>query len=95
MPSRRPRQPSPEQELALVRRAAAGDRRAREDLCVSSLGLVRAVAVHYQGLGLALDDLVQEGSIGLLDAVQRFEPARGLTFRGFAAWRSGMPSSRH
>jgi RNA polymerase primary sigma factor len=78
---------SPEADVALVRRARCGDLQAREDLCASCLGLVRAVATHYQGLGLALDDLVQEGSIGLLEAIARFDPARGVAFRAFAAWR--------
>jgi RNA polymerase primary sigma factor len=87
VPSFHARERSPEADVALVRRARSGDLQAREDLCASCLGLVRAVALHYQGLGLALDDLVQEGSIGLLEAIGRFDPARGVAFRAFAAWR--------
>jgi RNA polymerase primary sigma factor len=51
------------------------------------LGLVRTVATRYRDLGLPFDDLVQEGSIGLLEAIDRFDPARGAPFESYARFR--------
>src|SRR6185437_15858855 len=74
----------PDDHLQAARR---GDRRARDALVREHLPLVHAVAARYGGLGLARDDLVQEGSIGLLDAIDRFDPALGVEFGTFAGWR--------
>jgi RNA polymerase sigma factor (sigma-70 family) len=51
------------------------------------LGLVRGIASRYQGYGLPFDDLVQEGSLGLLEAIDRYEPSRGLDFPAYARFR--------
>ena len=70
----------------LLASAKAGDRRARRRLVELHMGLVRSVAYRYRDLGLPLDDLVQEGAIGLLDAVARFDPSRGASFATYARW---------
>jgi len=61
--------------------------RARDELVVSRLGLVRRVASGYRDLGLPLDDLVQEGALGLLDAVDHYDAERGPDFDGYARFR--------
>jgi RNA polymerase primary sigma factor len=74
-------------ESRLIRAAKRGDRGARRRLVVRHLGLVRAVAGRYAGMGLAADDLVQEGCVGLLDAVDRWDRTRGVPFEAFARFR--------
>jgi RNA polymerase primary sigma factor len=74
-------------ERKLLRAARRGDRGARDRLVASHLGLVRAVAARYRDLGLPFDDLVQEGSIGLLDAIDRYDPGRQTDFETFARFR--------
>jgi RNA polymerase primary sigma factor len=71
----------------LLRAAQRGDRAARDQLVTSGLGLVRSVASHYRDLGLPLDDLVQEGAIGLLDAIDHYDPGRGASFETYARFR--------
>jgi RNA polymerase sigma factor (sigma-70 family) len=71
----------------LLRAARRGDRGARERLIVTHLGLVRRIASRYRDLGLPYDDLVQEGSLGLLEAIDRFDPCREVEFEGFARFR--------
>src|SRR5690348_2190853 len=63
---------------------ARRDRRARERFVEEHLPAVRAVAAHYGGLNVPIDDLVQEGCIGLLDAIRTFDPSRGVDFESFA-----------
>ena len=63
-----------------------GDRRATEEMITANLRLVWFVARRYRGLGVPLDDLVQEGSIGLVRAVDRFDHRRGAKFSTFAVW---------
>jgi RNA polymerase sigma-B factor len=58
---------------------------ARDETIMSFTGLVRSIARRYEGRGLALDDLVQVGYIGLIQAVDRFDPARGASLRAYAA----------
>jgi RNA polymerase sigma factor (sigma-70 family) len=70
----------------LVERARRGDRAASRLLVERHLPLVRHLASDYADLGLPFDDLVQEGSIGLLDAIDRFDPKRGAAFSTFAYW---------
>jgi RNA polymerase sigma-B factor len=65
--------------------AARTSRTARDETIMSFTGLVRSIARRYEGRGLALDDLVQVGYIGLIQAVDRFDPARGSSLRAYAA----------
>jgi RNA polymerase primary sigma factor len=74
-------------ERTLLRQARRGDPAASRRLVESYLPLVRRVAGRYRGLGLASDDLLQEGAVGLLDAITRFDPRRGADFAAFARWR--------
>ena len=71
---------------ALARRAQAGDEAAREELIRRLLPLVHATARRYRTEGLEQADLLQEGIVGLLRALQRFDPERGVPFAGFATW---------
>lgn len=75
-----------EEERELARRIAAGDTEARDVLIESNLRLVVAMARRYQGLGLSFPDLVQEGTVGLIQAVDRFDSRRGRRFSTYAAW---------
>src|SRR5215204_2852721 len=58
----------------------------RAAMIESNLGLVHAMAAAYRGRGVANDDLVQEGTVGLIQAVDRFDPDRGVKFSTYAAW---------
>ena len=71
----------------LALRARRGDRVARTKLVEEHMGLVRAIAFRYRERGLPLEDLVQEGAIGLLQAVDDYDPERGSTFSTYAFWR--------
>lgn len=75
-----------DEERELARLAASGDRRARSRLIESNLRLVVSMARRYQGLGLSFPDLVQEGTVGLIQAVDRFDWRRGRRFSTYAAW---------
>ena len=75
-----------EEERALARRVADGDAEARDVLIEANLRLVVAMARRYQGLGLSFPDLVQEGTVGLIQAVDRFDWRRGRRFSTYAAW---------
>jgi RNA polymerase sigma factor (sigma-70 family) len=71
---------------ALARRAQTGDEAAREELIRRLLPLVHATARRYRTEGLEQADLLQEGIVGLLRALERFDPDRGVPFAGFATW---------
>ena len=73
-----------EEEIALARRAAAGDERARRKLIESNLRLVIALARRYTRAGVLLVDLIQEGNLGLMHAVERFDYERGNRFSTYA-----------
>jgi RNA polymerase primary sigma factor len=64
----------------------SGDQRAKEEMITANLGLVWFVARRYRGLGVPVEDLVQEGTIGLARAVDRFDHRRGAKFSTFAVW---------
>jgi RNA polymerase primary sigma factor len=74
------------QEIRLSRRAKAGDRRARNVLIEKNLKLVVSVAKKYRGCGLLFEDLIQEGNVGLIKAVDKFDPDRGWRFSTYATW---------
>lgn len=73
-------------EVSLGRRAAAGDESARRRLVESNLRLVVSIARRYRGLGLDLLDLIQEGNLGLLAAVERYDWRRDVKFASYASW---------
>ena len=75
-----------EEETQLARLVAAGDKRARERMINSNLRLVVSIARRYQGHGLVLLDLIQEGIIGLIRAVDKFDYHRGYKFSTYATW---------
>jgi RNA polymerase primary sigma factor len=79
--------PLAERDEELCRRANDGDVNARARLVERHLGLVHSVAHRYRNLGLPYEDLVQEGAIGLLDAIERFDPGRRAAFATYAYWR--------
>lgn len=70
----------------LVRRAQAGDTRGREELIGNLLPLVSAVARRFRTEGLDQTDLIQEGIVGLLRALERYDPERGVPFAAYATW---------
>ena len=77
---------TPAQEVSLGRRAQKGDRRAVHALVQHNLRLVVSVAKKYQNLGMSLLDLIQEGSVGLMRAAEKFDPSRGFRFSTYATW---------
>jgi RNA polymerase primary sigma factor len=77
---------SAEEEVILVQRIKGGDGKALHSLVKANLRFVVSVAKQYQGKGLALADLVNEGNYGLLKAAQKFDDTRGFKFISFAVW---------
>jgi len=74
------------EEIYLSKRAGQGDKKARQRLIEKNLRLVVSVAKKYRGYGLPFEDLIQEGNIGLMKAVEKFDPARGFRFSTYATW---------
>ena len=76
---------TPEQEVKLARRIKRGDEKARQQMIRANLRLVVNIARGYSGKGLGLQDLIEEGNLGLLRAVEGFDPAMGTRFSTFAS----------
>ena len=66
-----------QEEIDLSKRGKAGDQKARQRLIEKNLRLVVSVAKKYRGYGLPFEDLIQEGNIGLMKAVEKFDPDKG------------------
>jgi RNA polymerase nonessential primary-like sigma factor len=77
---------TPGEELALARAMRAGDFSARQTLIERNLRLVVSIARHYVNRGLALPDLVEEGNLGLIHALTKYDPERGFRFSTYATW---------
>lgn len=78
--------PTPEEEIALGQRIGVGDTEALHELVERNLRFVVQVASKYQGYGLPLADLINEGNLGLLHAAGKFDPERGVRFITYAVW---------
>jgi RNA polymerase nonessential primary-like sigma factor len=74
------------EELALARAMAKGDFAARQQLIERNLRLVVSIAKHYTNRGLALPDLIEEGNLGLIHALEKFDAERGFRFTTYATW---------
>ncbi len=75
-----------QEELALARRVRQGDFGARQKMIECNLRLVVNIAKHYANRGMALLDLIEEGNLGLIHALEKFDPERGFRFSTYATW---------
>jgi RNA polymerase nonessential primary-like sigma factor len=83
---RRTRLFTPEEELETATRARAGDFSSRQSMIVHNLRLVVSIAKRYAARGVPLSDLIAEGNLGLMHAIEKFEPERGFRFSTYATW---------
>jgi RNA polymerase primary sigma factor len=77
---------TPQEEIDLAARIKRSDKKAREQMIKANLRLVVKIAHDYEGLGLPLLDLINEGNIGLMKAVERFDPAKGGKLSTYGSW---------
>ena len=77
---------TPEEEVKLARKIKRGDKEARAHMIKANLRLVVKIAQDYAGYGLPISDLISEGNIGLMKAVERFDPKKGGKLSTYAAW---------
>ena len=75
-----------EQEIELMNRIRKGDREAYEKMMVSNIGLVKSIAKNYYGQGAPMEDLEQEGMLGLHRAIEKFDVEKGFKFSTYATW---------
>jgi len=77
---------TPQEEIQLAVRIKRGDKKAREQMIKANLRLVVKIARDYEGIGLPLLDLISEGNIGLMKAVERFDPKKGGKLSTYGSW---------
>jgi len=77
---------TPKEEIELAGRIKKGDKKAREEMIKANLRLVVKIAHDFENFGLPLLDLISEGNIGLIKAVERFDPSKGSKLSTYAAW---------
>ncbi|MCD4779283.1 MAG: sigma-70 family RNA polymerase sigma factor [Candidatus Omnitrophica bacterium] len=77
---------TPAEEIELAKKVQKGDKKARDRMIRSNLRLVISIAKRYVNLGVPLSDLIEEGNIGLMKSVEKFDPDRGFRFSTYAAW---------
>lgn len=77
---------NPEEEIQVAKRARQGDEKAIQELVKANLRFVISVAKQYQGKGLPLVDLIQEGTLGCIQAAKFFNPDKGFRFISYAVW---------
>ena len=77
---------TPDEETAIAKRIQEGDKEAVELLTKANLRFVVSVAKQYQGQGLSLNDLINEGNLGLIKAAEKFDPTKGFKFISYAVW---------
>ncbi|HUP05538.1 MAG TPA: RNA polymerase sigma factor RpoS [Caldimonas sp.] len=77
---------TPQQEFEIATRARAGDFAARQAMIEHNLRLVVSIAKNYLGRGLPMGDLIEEGNLGLMHAIEKFEPERGFRFSTYSSW---------
>ena len=88
LPARDPPAPlfTPQEEFETATRARGGDFAARQTMIEHNLRLVVSIAKNYLGRGVPLTDLIEEGNLGLMHAIDKFEPERGFRFSTYASW---------
>lgn len=77
---------TPEEEISLAEKIKKGDKAARHKMIQSNLRLVINIAKRYSHLGVSMLDLIEEGNLGLMKAVEKFNPKKGYRFSTYAAW---------